>query len=443
MFTCVQCHESFPKSRDLESHARARKHKSYLCSQCTKGFTSRPAHWKHEQTHSKPRSFPCMFCEQTLSRKEHLKKHVKKYHINTEVTTQTRSRRTVIDLTNEAGPSTFNVANPDHETPGTLLPAPDSHAQPQFPSPTWHVSEGSRGYGKNSIAVPQLLAHNEEAHAEADQRCADDVTDSTSEGCMQSHRSPKQSGSPSDVFSTSMSSDQHSVCSDQLSVSSVVGYVSNSISTPFKRHSTPELETSAVSNGDYHSDEKTSNNRKIRKIKDEGSTTYKLNHKTGCYERMFWGVTDIFIFGGEADLSAARNRMPGISVRVMRKPKITSWIPNRPSYGSKDGEAKLFYFRVVAPMDLNLLEDRRYWFKVGDWESGPRLLERSTDPFIGDYEFEVSFGIPRSAYPKEGTKIPVFERTSWNMEWKQSDIIAHFDSEALGGLHYGVVWSPW
>lgn len=285
MFTCAQCQESFLVSRRLEIHARAQKHKSYICSKCPKSFTSRAAHWKHEQTHLKPASFPCEFCKKVLSRREHLRKHMRKYHSDIKTKPQIQSRETTTVMTDEASLASLDGAHADPEMLNTPVPARDCQVQPQssdVPS-TWPEAEidflnGFACCQKIFGSLHQLFDHYEETHANSPQRVGVNVTEATSRTYVETQDRSQTLSTPH---------------SQQMPVLSVIENVPESVSPPCMSNA------SGVPDIYHHLSDKSgprSETPDSGAIALPDGETYRFNHKTRCYERSFQGVIDRFTF---------------------------------------------------------------------------------------------------------------------------------------------------
>ncbi|XP_021959676.1 gastrula zinc finger protein XlCGF8.2DB-like [Folsomia candida] len=85
-FPCTLCGKDFKRKAHLESHILTHTtEKTYNCSTCGKSFAHRGHIKSHERTHlenSTKRVLKCHLCQQTFSRKDSLKHHVRVVHEN-------------------------------------------------------------------------------------------------------------------------------------------------------------------------------------------------------------------------------------------------------------------------------------------------------------------------------------------------------------------------
>lgn len=77
-WTCIDCDETFPQSKLLETHAVDTDHKAYRCTKekaCGKLFTLRSSWIRHERSHSAKKSHSCSRCGKRFHRVDHCHGH--------------------------------------------------------------------------------------------------------------------------------------------------------------------------------------------------------------------------------------------------------------------------------------------------------------------------------------------------------------------------------
>lgn len=75
---CIQCDETFPQSKSLETHAVETDHKAYRCTKekpCGKLFILRPSWIWHERSHSAQKTHACSRCGKKFHRKDNCHDH--------------------------------------------------------------------------------------------------------------------------------------------------------------------------------------------------------------------------------------------------------------------------------------------------------------------------------------------------------------------------------
>lgn len=136
----------------------------------------------------------------------------------------------------------------------------------------------------------------------------------------------------------------------------------------------------------------------------------------------------------DLDLWSLTDRTTGNEMKVMKEPEpemeITQYCQGAPIVSAYHS------ISLDSSRDLSLLEGLRYWFIVGDWESGPRPLTRRIIGYLTQHFFRVYVGTPSLEHQKEGTRRTLLYRTPWHTGWKDTGFDAYFDSTAIRGVRY-------
>ncbi|XP_054901488.1 zinc finger and SCAN domain-containing protein 2-like [Poeciliopsis prolifica] len=75
LYSCQTCGKRFTRHRYFLHHSKS--HSPLVCKTCGRQFRQLSGLKRHESTHSAPRRFPCSICGKSLSRRDHLVRHMK------------------------------------------------------------------------------------------------------------------------------------------------------------------------------------------------------------------------------------------------------------------------------------------------------------------------------------------------------------------------------